>query len=131
MKVLHHDPHEHVEHEEANQQQERDEVDEPPLVEVLSWLSRRRHYGHITIEVNYCCLYLLVYSDGVEPLVHDVDPSVLGGQDEEGHERLAEVVEVVLVVDPLVAVGSQLQALSLVRHQFGIRTLAVVEDAFK
>ena len=38
VEVLHHDPHEHVEHEEADQQQEGDEVQQPPLVVVLARL---------------------------------------------------------------------------------------------
>ena len=38
VEVLHHDPHEHVEHEEADQQQEGDEVQQAPLVVVLARL---------------------------------------------------------------------------------------------
>ena len=40
VEVLHHDTHEHVQHEEAHQKEERDEVDEAPLVEVLARLQR-------------------------------------------------------------------------------------------
>ena len=75
--------------------------------------------------------YLLVEPYGVQALVHDVDPSVLGGEDEERHERLAQVVKVVLVVDPLVAVAGQLQALGLVGDEFGVGALTVVEDALE
>ena len=38
MKVLDDDADEHVQHEEPHEQQERDEVDEAPFVEVLPWL---------------------------------------------------------------------------------------------
>ena len=72
--------------------------------------------------------YLLVESDRVEPLVHDVDPAVLGGEHEEGHEGVAQVVEVVLVVDPAVPVAAQLEALRLVLHVAGVRPLAVEEE---
>jgi hypothetical protein len=49
-------------------------------------------------------------------LVHDGDPAVFGRQDEEGHEGLPQIVEVVLVVDPPVAFVAQLQALGSVLH---------------
>ena len=38
VEVLHDDTDEHVEDEEANQEQEGDKVEQPPLIEVLSWL---------------------------------------------------------------------------------------------
>ena len=72
--------------------------------------------------------HLLVKSNGVEALVHDVDPAVLGGEHEEGHEGVAQVVEVVLVVDPAIAIAAQLQALRLVRHVPRVRTLAVEKE---
>ena len=75
--------------------------------------------------------YLLVDTDSVETLVHDVDPSVFGRENEERHERLAQVVKVVLVVDPAVAVAAQLQALSLVLDKVRVRTLAVKENALE
>ena len=39
MEVLHHHAHEHVQHEKAHQQQERDEVQQPPLRIVLAGLA--------------------------------------------------------------------------------------------
>lgn len=42
VKVLHHDSDKHVQHEEANQQQEGDEVEEPPLGVVLNRLTEKR-----------------------------------------------------------------------------------------
>ena len=44
---------------------------------------------------------------------------------------MAQVVKVVLVVDPTVAVAAQLQALSLVLHHLGVRALAVEKDTFE
>ena len=38
MEVLHHDPDKHVEHEEANKEEERYEVEQPPLVVIPSEL---------------------------------------------------------------------------------------------
>ena len=35
VKVLHDDPHEHVEDKEADKEEEGDEVEQPPLVKVL------------------------------------------------------------------------------------------------
>ena len=43
VEVLHDDTHEHVEDEEANQEQEGDEVEETPLVVVLSGLQGERY----------------------------------------------------------------------------------------
>jgi len=64
-------------------------------------------------------------------LVHDRDPSVFGREDEEGHEGLAQVVEVVLVVHPAVAFVGHFQALSFVLDQVGVWSLAVKEDSFE
>ena len=72
--------------------------------------------------------HLLIKANGVEALVHYVDPAVLGGEHEEGHEGVAQVVEVVLVVDPAVPVAAQLEALRLVLHGVGVRPLAVEEE---
>ena len=47
--------------------------------------------------------YLSVHGDGVQSVVHDVDPAVLAGQDEETHESLAQVVEIVSLVPPAVS----------------------------
>lgn len=44
---------------------------------------------------------------------------------------MAQIVEVVLVVDPAVAVAAQLEALGLVLNPVGIGTLAVIEDALE
>ena len=38
MKVLHDDSNKHVENKETNQEQERYEVEQPPLIVVLFWL---------------------------------------------------------------------------------------------
>ena len=72
--------------------------------------------------------HLLIKANGVEALVHYVDPAVLGGEDEEGHEGVAQVVEVVLVVYPPVPVPTQFQALRFVLHRVRVRTLAVEEE---
>ena len=73
----------------------------------------------------------MVKSNGVEALVHDVDPAVFGGEHEEGHEGVAQVVEVVLVVYPAIPVPAQLQALRLVLHGVRVRTLAVEKEALE
>ena len=75
--------------------------------------------------------HLLVRADSIETLVHDGDPSVFRREDEEGHEGLAQVVKVVLVVDPPVAFVGQLQALSFVFDQVRVRAFAVKEDSFE
>lgn len=42
VKVLHHDSDKHVQHEEAHQQQEGDEVEEPPLGVVFNGLTEKK-----------------------------------------------------------------------------------------
>ena len=44
---------------------------------------------------------------------------------------MAQIIEIVFVVDPSVAVSRQLQALRFVGHVLGIGTLAVVENALE
>ena len=50
MKIFDDDSDEHVKHEEANEQQERDEVEQTPLVVVLSRLPATIHYK--TVQYN-------------------------------------------------------------------------------
>ena len=79
----------------------------------------------------FFCLfvYLLVNSDGVEPTVHDADPTVFGGEDEECHQSSAQIVEIVFLIEPQVAgIG---KALSLVHHVPNKRTVTVVELTFE
>lgn len=47
MEVLHDDPDEHVEDEEAHQEEEGDEVQQPPLGVILSWLKRKMVAGKV------------------------------------------------------------------------------------
>lgn len=82
MKVLDHHPHEHVQDEEADQEDERDEVEQPPLGVVDDGL--------------------LVQTHCVQTVVHDVNPTVPRAQHEERHQRLAQIVEIVLLVLPVV-----------------------------
>ena len=111
VEVLDNHPDEHVQDEEADEEKEGDEVDEPPFVVVL--------------------FRLLVQSHGVQTMVHDVHPAVLGGEDKERHERLSKIVEVVLLVDPPVL--SVVQAVPLVRDvlQFNFRAFTVEEEALE
>ena len=44
---------------------------------------------------------------------------------------MAQIIEIVFVVDPSVAVSRKLQALRFVGHVLGIGTLAVVENALE
>ena len=76
-------------------------------------------------------IYLLIDSHGIESLVHDINPPIFGRKHEERHESLAQIIEIVLVVHPSVAVGRQLQALGFVGHVLGIRPLAIVENALE
>ena len=80
----------------------------------------------VTLDTN-----LLINADSVQAVVHDVDPAVLGGQHEEGHESSAEIIEVVLLVDP--AVVLVLQTLGLVgdveRHH--VWPITVEEESFE
>ena len=111
MEVLDNHPDEHVQDEEADEEKEGDEVDKAPFVVVL--------------------FRLLVQSHGVQTMVHDVHPAVLGGEDKERHERLSKIVEVVLLVDPPVL--SVVQAVPLVRDvlQFNFRAFTVEEEALE
>ncbi len=87
VKILNDHAYEHVQHKEADQQQKRDKVDEHPLVVVLFRLHINAHR--------------------VDSRVHYLHPAVLARQDEQRHQRLAEVVEVVLGVEPLVSLIRQ------------------------
>jgi hypothetical protein len=69
---------------------------------------------------------LLINPNAVQALVHDVDPSILGRQDEKGHECLTQVVEIVLLVNPLV-VFVVIQAVRFIRDVSQIWTDAVIE----
>ena len=64
-------------------------------------------------------------------MVHDVDPAVLGGQHEQGHESSAQIIEVVLLVYP--AIVLVLETLGLVsdveRHH--VRPVTVEEESFE
>ena len=64
-------------------------------------------------------------------MVHDVDPAVLGGQHEEGHESSAEIIEVVLLVYP--AVVLVLETLGLVGdvESHHVRPVTVEEESFE
>ena len=111
VEVLHDDTDEHVEDEEAHQEQEGDEVEKTPLVVVLSGL--------------------LVDADRIQTVVHDVHPTILGGEDEQGHEGSAEIVKIVLLVQP--AVVFVLETLLLVGdvHGYHVWAIAVEEQSFK
>ena len=60
---------------------------------------------------------LKIRTDGIKSVVHDIHPAVLGGEDEQGHESPAEVIKVVLLIDP--AIVLVLQALHLVGDVLG------------
>ena len=111
MEVLHDDTDEHVEHEEPNQEEEGDEVEKTPLIVVLPGL--------------------LVDADSVQAVVHDVHPTVLGGEDEQGHEGSAEVVKIVFLIYP--AIVLVLQTLRLVCDVLGhnVRPVTVEEKSFE
>lgn len=73
----------------------------------------------------------MVGSDCIQTLVHDGDPAILGREHEERHERLTEVVKVVLVIDPPVALLTQLQTLALILDDVRVGAFAVEEDALE
>jgi len=72
---------------------------------------------------------LLVNADGIETGVHDVHPAVAGAQDEQGHQGLAQIIEVVLAVRPHVA--RYTAALIRIADALDILALAVVEGALE
>ena len=74
---------------------------------------------------------LLVDADSIQPVVHDVHPAVLGGEDEQGHEGSAEIVEIVFLVQP--AIVLVLKTLGLVGDVLGnnVRTVTVEEKSFE
>ena len=45
----------------------------------------------------------MVESNSIQPMVHDVHPAVFGGENEESHESIEDVVKIVFLVDPPVA----------------------------
>lgn len=68
----------------------------------------------------------MIHSNGIQPGVHDVDPAVFGGEDEEGHESLPEVVKVVGPIDPDVP-GIRIEAISPIPNVPDVGALAVIE----
>ena len=75
--------------------------------------------------------HLLIKANGVEALVHYVDPAVLGGEDEQGHEGSAEVVKIVFLIYP--AIVLVLQTLRLVCDVLGhnVRSVTVEEKSLE
>ena len=73
---------------------------------------------------------LLVNTDGVESSVHDIDPTVFGRKDKEGHQCLAEIVKVIGPVHPHVA-GISRQTIGPVTNHANVRTLTIKETALK
>ena len=111
VEVLHDDPDEHVEDEEPHQEQEGDEVEKTPLIVVLSGL--------------------LVNADRIQAVVHDVHPTILGGEDEQGHEGSAEIVKIIFLIYP--AIVFVLQTLHLVGDVLGhnVRAVTVEEKSLE
>ena len=111
VEVLHDDTDEHVEDEEPHQEQEGDEVEKTPLIVVLSGL--------------------LVNPDRIQAVVHDVHPTILGGEDEQGHEGSAEIVKIIFLIYP--AIVFVLQTLQLVGDVLGhnVRAVAVEEKSLE
>ena len=64
-------------------------------------------------------------------MVHDVHPAVLGREDEQGHEGSAEIVKIVLLIQP--AVVFVLETLLLVGdvHGYNVRAVAVEEKSLE
>ncbi len=109
VEVLDHNAHKHIQDKEANEQKEWDEVQKHPLVVVL--------------------LRLHIDADRVYSSVHYLHPAVLARENEKRHERLAEIVEIVLGVEPLVA--RLRQAVRFRFHLVDVNSNAVVEFAFE
>ena len=111
VEVLHDDTDEHVEDEEPNKEQEGDGVEKTPLVVVLSGL--------------------LVDADRIQAVVHDVHPTILGGEDEQGHEGSAEIVKIIFLIQP--AIVFVLQTLQLVGDVLGhnVRAVTVEEKSLE
>ena len=64
-------------------------------------------------------------------MVHDIHPAVFGGEDEESHESVEDVIKVVFLVDPPVAWVLQTVRLAgdvLLGH---VRAVAVEEKALE
>lgn len=45
---------------------------------------------------------LFINTRSIQSMIHDVHPAIFGGEHKEGHQRLAQVVKVVLLVYPTV-----------------------------
>lgn len=82
-----------------------------------------------TVATTSTAVYLLVHSHGVQSRVHDVHPPVSGRQHEQRHQRFAQVVEIVLLVDPRVFLVGQ--TLLFIAHVLDVGTLAVKERPFE
>jgi len=73
--------------------------------------------------------HLLINSYGVQARVHDVYPAVSGRQHEQRHQRLAQIVKIVFLIDPCVFLVGQ--AFFFVAHVFDVRALAVKKRPFE
>ena len=71
----------------------------------------------------------MIDAHSVQPRVHDVHPSVSRRQHEQRHQRFAEIVEIVLPVQPDVPFVRQ--AVRLVAHAFNIRPLAIIKGTLE
>jgi len=73
--------------------------------------------------------HLLINSHGVQTRVHDVYPTVSGRQHEQRHQRFAQIVEIVFLIDPRVFLVGQ--AFLFVTHVLDVRALAVKKRTFE
>ena len=64
-------------------------------------------------------------------MIHDVNPTILGGEDEQSHESVEDVVKVVLLVAPLVLWVLQTVGLLCDVLTVNPRTVAIEEKSFE
>lgn len=109
MEVLYDNTNKHVEHKETDEQDKGNEVQESPLVVVDN--------------------RLLVYTDCVQTSVHNVHPAIAGTQHKQRHQCFAQVIEIVLSIDP--SVTRYTETLAFVAHILDVLSLAVEEGALE
>lgn len=109
MEILHHHPHEHVQHKKPNQQNESNKIQQTPLIEIHN--------------------RLLIDTDRIQTGVHNVHPAVTRRQHKQRHQRFAQIVKIVLSIDP--HISGRVQTVRLIFDLFDVDAFTVEKCPFE
>ena len=75
--------------------------------------------------------YLLINCHSIKPIVHDVYPAILAGQNKQAHQSLAKVVKIIFSISPSVFWKFQTVKLCCYVLSHDVRSLTVVKHSFE